>query len=174
MSEQKGLGRLLKGARILAKILLITVFYLAILCAPLLAKDAVTSAYSGFDANTPFDFAGIPNTVFNLLFIGFAALIGGLFLVNLIFRLFDENKVRHSDRRRSVQVLLNVFVILGGVLYFAVLELFSDSIARLVGNSNMAASGLREYPALGWEALVPGLFQLFFVFSISLVCSGEP
>ncbi len=153
MAEPKGLNRFRASALILVKILLLAVFYLAIICAPLLAKDAVTSAYSGFDANTPFDVAGVPNTVFNLLFIGFAALIGGLFLVNLVFRLIDEISCDTVIGRRTVQVLLNVFIILGGILYLLYLNYFQIQSLDWWGYSNMAASGSDNRLLWGWAAL---------------------
>jgi glycosyltransferase involved in cell wall biosynthesis len=168
MAEKRGLDRFLKGARILAKILLLTVFYLAILCAPLLAKDAVTSAYSGFDANTPFDFAGIPNTVFNMLFIGFAALIGGLYLVNLVFRLIDEISCDTVIGRRFVQVLLNVFVILGGVLYLLYLNYFQIQSLDWWGYSNMAASGSGNSLLWGWAALYLACSIVLYILDLRL------
>ena len=162
MAEQKGLNRFRAGALILVKILLLTVFYLAILCAPLLAKDAVTSAYSGFDANTPFDVAGVPNTVFNLLFSRFAILIGVLFLVNLVFRLFDEIKCDTVIGRRTVQVLLNVFIILGGILYLLFLNYFQIQSFEWWGYSNMATGSNAGNPLL-W-----GGAALYLVCSIVL------
>lgn len=168
MAEQKGLDRFLKGARILAKILLLTVFYLAILCAPLLAKDAVTSAFSGFDANTPFDVASVPSTVFNLLFIGFAALIGGLYLVNLIFRLFDEIRCDTVIGRRSIQILLNVFVILGGVLYLLYLNYFQIQSLDWWGYSNMAASGSGNLLLWGWAALYLACSIVLYILDLRL------
>ncbi len=166
MAEPKGLNRFRASALILVKILLLAVFYLAIICAPLLAKDAVTSAYSGFDANTPFDFAGIPNTVFNLLFIGFAALISGLFLVNLIFRLIDEISCDTVIGRRFVQRLLNGLIILGGTLYMLYLNYFQIQSLGWWGYSNMAASGSGS-PLL-WGGAVLYLFCSFVLCILDL------
>lgn len=117
MSAKKGNAKLQEISWKLAKILLLLILYLLVLGVPLLAKDMVTTAFTGFDANTPFDATYVPNYVYSLLFSGFAIFIGALFVVNMVFRLIDERMNDTVVWRRVVQVMLNILILIGGALY---------------------------------------------------------
>lgn len=117
MDAKKGDVRLTTSSRVVAKILLLAVLYLAALCVPLLAKETVLKGFSLFDPNTPYEVTDVPYTVFNTLFNTFVMFIGGLFIVNLFFRLIDEKLNDTVKWRRGFQIFLNVLIILVGALY---------------------------------------------------------
>ena len=117
MASSKGTIRFLASSRVLVKILLLLILYLAMLCVPVLAKGTVTTAFDGFDAASPYDVTQAPNIIYNLLLNGFILFVGTLFVVNLFFRLSDENLNDTVTGRRALQITLNVLIILLGGIY---------------------------------------------------------
>jgi len=117
MASSRGTIRFLAGSRVLVKILLLLILYLAMLCVPLLAKGLVTTAFSGFDENSPYDVTLAPTIIYNLLFNGFVLFFGSLFVINVFFRLIDERLNDTVPGRRALQVTLNILLILGGGIY---------------------------------------------------------
>ena len=105
------------SSRVVAKIILLLILYLAALCAPLLAQDFVKTSFAGFDPNAPFNTANIANNVFAQFFNWFAVFIGGLFAFNLVFRLIDEIQSDTVTGRRAVQIVGNILIILGGTIF---------------------------------------------------------
>lgn len=122
MASKKRDVKLVTSSRIVAKILLLVVLYLAVIGVPLLAKDTVLKGYSEFVPNTPLGVDDYPNIVFNTFFNTFAMFIGGLFIVNLFFRLIDERQNDTVAWRCGIQIALNVLIILGGTLYLLYLS----------------------------------------------------
>jgi len=124
MAVKKRDVKLVTSSRIAAKILLLAVLYLAVLGAVYLLKDTVIRGYNAFESNPPLDVSEYPTYVFSTLFGAFAMFLGGLFIVNLVFRLIDEFMNDTVVWRRGLQIALNVLIILGGALYLLYLTYF--------------------------------------------------
>lgn len=116
-----------KGVKVFVKLLLMVICFLALSALPLVIQDSVTrsiSLASGADISA----SEVTNTFFYTMFIWFAGFLALMLLVNLLFFFIDESKNDLVKWRRNLQVFLNIFIIIGGVVAgFVLLQSFFPS-----------------------------------------------
>jgi hypothetical protein len=104
-----------KGVKVFVKVILMVFCLLALSALPLVIQDSVTRSIS-LNSEASVSASEVANTFFYTMFFWFAGFLVLMFLVNLIFFLVDESKNDLVRWRRSLQVFLNICIIISGVI----------------------------------------------------------
>lgn len=151
-----------KGVKVFVKFLLMVICFLALSALPLVIQDSITKSIS-LAAGADISASEVANTFFYTMFIWFAGFLALMLLVNLLFFFIDESKNDLVKWRRSLQVFLNICIIIGGVVAgFVLLQSYFPSQfwwEYLL----MRSSFLRDLNRVPYIAFIAcSVFQLFW------------
>jgi len=151
MEGKKGMSKRVKWLRITRQVALM-VFFCVLLClVPLLLKDSIMDAFLSVGANASITAEGAGGTFFQLAYLLFAGLLGGMLIMNLVFFSIDESLNDTVRPRRVIQIILNcVFILCGtGVFLYLVRVYFPAQYWwESILFSRIAARRLTWLPAL--------------------------
>lgn len=148
-----------KGGKIFTKILLMLICCAGLSIVPLLEQNFVNSVFvfpAGMDGDALF------KLFFQAMFSWFAGFLVLMLLVNLSFFIADECCNDRVKWRRRLQVVFNIFIILGGLITgFILVSLFKEQSWWNYIADNTSLKGLTEKWMYLAFALCSG-FQFFW------------
>lgn len=103
-----------RGIKIFVKALLMLICCAGLCAVPFLLQKSVLRAFV-LSAGASVAADTVANVFFSTMFLWFAAFLAGMLLINLVFFIIDECKNDTVTWRRSLQVILNIMLIVGGV-----------------------------------------------------------
>lgn len=103
-----------RGVKISVKVLLMFICCAGLCVVPFLVQKTVLRAFV-LSAGATVAADTVANVFFSTMFLWFSAFLVAMLLVNLIFFLIDECKNDTVTWRRTLQVVLNIMIIVGGI-----------------------------------------------------------